>query len=173
MKSRRAVGTHMDPSPDELAGVVDLFGGLTRAELGEALSELAFKRGADVGTDAFAEAIETAVASYCLVAVDHEAADDTADSDGRDLLVPGPAAFPELPDGATDLPHIMGVETRQIDRAAAVAAARTRLEGEAETAREAGDGDRIDQLLDVTYDLEAWAGVDLASLREELDEARE
>ena len=40
--------------PDELAGVVDLFGALTPSELESALEELAFKRGESVDSDAVA-----------------------------------------------------------------------------------------------------------------------
>jgi hypothetical protein len=52
--------------PDELAGVVDLFGALTPRELERALEELALKRGGTVDVDDLAAAIDDAVASYVL-----------------------------------------------------------------------------------------------------------
>ena len=52
----------MDVSGDELAGVADLFGGLTRAELGQALVELAFRDGADRERQDFADDIDAALA---------------------------------------------------------------------------------------------------------------
>jgi len=52
---------------DDLAGIVDLFEWLTRAELSRALSELAFKQRTEVDEDAIAAAIDVAVAEYALV----------------------------------------------------------------------------------------------------------
>jgi len=52
---------------DDLAGVVDLFEWLTRAELSRALSELAFKQRSEVDDEAIAAAIDVAVAEYALV----------------------------------------------------------------------------------------------------------
>ncbi|MFB6151607.1 MAG: hypothetical protein ABEJ40_07360 [Haloarculaceae archaeon] len=151
----------MHLSGDELAGVVDLFGGLTRAELDRAVEELAFKRGASHDADALDDAVGAALDGYRLVAVD-----------GRDppVLVPGPAAFPSLPEGATDLPHIMDVPERDVDRETAAAAALARLADDAEDAAAAGDGERADALLDVSYDLEAWGPVDAGDVRDRLDD---
>jgi len=98
---------------DELAGIADLFGGLTREELDDALDELAFKRGEDVA-DGDAD-VEAALRDYYLVAVEHD----------DELLAPGPVAFPELPENAADLPHIMDVERRRIDREALADAVRS------------------------------------------------
>lgn len=140
---------------DELAGVADLFGGLTRAELRDALRELAFKRGEDFDADAADEDVTAAVRDYYLVAVD---------ADGERVLAPGPAAFPELPERATDLPHILDVERRDVDRDALADAVRSRLESDAADA----DGERARSLVDVTYDAEAWAPVELGDVREEL-----
>ncbi len=147
----------MEPTADELAGVVDLFGALTREELRRALSELAFKRGAE--PDDPGGAIDDAVASYHLVAVD---------GDGERLLVPGPAAFPELPEGADDLPHIMDAPERSIDRERAGRAAEERFREEATLAVREGDADAIERLLDASYDPEAWGPVDVAGARERL-----
>jgi len=151
----------MSPVADELAGVVDLFGGLTREEFHRALEELAYKRGEEPDGDAVAAAVDAAVESYHLVPV--ERAETT-------LLVAGPTAFPTLPEGAEDLPHIMDVETRSVDRATAAAAARDRLDAQAVEVAKAGDGDRAAALVEVCYDLETWAAVDTADLRERLDD---
>ena len=163
---------------DDLAGVVDLFGALTPDELRQALAELAFKR--DVAEPP-ATVVDDAVASYHLV-----------EHDGR--LVVGPAAFPTLPEGAADLPHIMDVE-RDVPPTAAVAqtverrfreeAARTLAggagdAGDDETGDEDGGGDgddgpardAVERLVDVSYDLEAWGPVDVAEVRRRLDDAR-
>lgn len=151
----------MDPTPDELAGVVDLFGALTRAELCEGVAELAFKRGEEYDPDAFDGNIDDALRSYHLVAVETDA--------GESLLVVGPAAFPELPDGATDLPHILDVPERDPDHETAGTAAARRFRQDAATAIDDGDTDRIRALFDVSYELEAWGGVDLAGVRDRLD----
>jgi hypothetical protein len=60
-------------SGDELAGVVDLFGALTPAELTTAVDELAFKRGQEATDEAVAAAIETATAEFVLVEIGGEA----------------------------------------------------------------------------------------------------
>lgn len=173
-------GTH-----DELAGVVDLFGALTREELTTALTELAFKRGEEPDEDAVASTIEGAIDAYALVPVEGSALDESgADSDAeaggvdasdrdagdRQFLVPGPTAFPSLPPAAEDLPHIMDVPRRTIDREAVGATVKERLRQEAEDAVDAGDVDRAEQLLDVSYDLEAWAPVAADGVRAKLDE---
>lgn len=150
--------------PDELAGVVDLFGGLTRDELERALRELAFRDGDEAADADVADAVEAARRDLALVAVER---------DGDDLLVPGPTAFPVLPDGGEDLPHILDVTERDVDRAVAGRAAAEHLRGQAARAAAAGDVDRMEHLLDATYDLEAWADVDAGDVRERLDDALE
>lgn len=139
-------------NPDELAGIVDLFGVLTREELDSALAELAFKRGADPPDGSL---IDDAVASYHLV--ECEAG-----------LAVGPTAFPTLPTGATDLPHIMSIESRTIDRDRLSWSIEERFRGETARAVAAGDDDRIDHLRDVSYDLETWGPVDLTQVRDRL-----
>lgn len=161
----------MELSGDELAGVVDLFGGLTRGELGRAVEELAFKRGADHDPAALDDAVADARASYHLVAVDAAAGESeaTAAADA-DLLVAGPVAFPTLPEGATDLPHILDVPEREVDRETAGEAAHEQLRTDAIAAAREGDSDRAAALLDVCYDLEAWAPVDTDEFRDRLDD---
>lgn len=157
-------GTH-----DELAGVVDLFGALTPQELTTALTELAFKRGKKPDEGAVAKTIEDAVEAYGLVMVDQAFLEDGAvgDSDEQ-LLVSGPTAFPSLPSAAEDLPHIMDVPRRTVDREAVGEAVLAQLKAAAATALEDDDSDRAQQLLDVSYDLEAWAPVAADEVREEL-----
>jgi hypothetical protein len=146
----------MDVTRDDLAGVADLFGALTREELRTALSELAYRRGDEFDADEADEAIDDAIAAYALAEYD-------------DLLVDGPTAFPVLPDGAEDLPHIMDVEERGVDRETLGKRVRERVREEAEAALDAGDEERAATLLDVCYDVEAWAPVSLDETRAELD----
>ncbi|QAU11808.1 hypothetical protein EKH57_03030 [Halorubrum sp. BOL3-1] len=162
---------------DDLAGVVDLFGWLTRAELSRALSELAFKRRAEVDEDAIGDAIDLAVAEYALVPAPAAALSGESESDRTEdatALAVGPAAFPTLPEGAADLPHILDVPDRDVDREALADAVLDRLREEAVPAITEGDADRLETLADVTYDVEAWAPVDVSPVRErivsELDE---
>ncbi|ERH10911.1 MAG: hypothetical protein J07HX64_02690 [halophilic archaeon J07HX64] len=154
----------MDISGDELAGVVDLFGALTRNELGTGLAELAFKQREEYDPDGFGSDIETALKRYHLVELDT----DTVDSD-ESMLVPGPGAFPALPLGAADLLHILDIEHRDIDRATAGAATLDRFRADAAAAVDSGNPERVERLLDVSYELEAWADVDLSAEREHLD----
>ncbi|WP_135302156.1 DUF7109 family protein [Haloarcula amylovorans] len=157
----------MNLTGDDFAGVVDVFGALTRAELGEACVELAFKRGEDTDAKAFDDAIDDALVEYHLVRV----ADHDADADDP-LLVVGPAAFPRLPEGAGDLPHIMDVPDRSLSDEAVARAAEERFREDAVVAVEAVDDERIATLLDVSYDLEAWGPVELGEARARLDDAR-
>jgi len=156
----------MDVSADEIAGVVDLFGGLTRSELGRGLAELAFKQGEECVPEAFDEEIDAALSTYHLVAVDLEEPSDS-------LLVVGPVAFPELPPGATDLPHILDVDERAVDRETAATATQRRFEREAATAIDTEDQAKMAALLDASYELEAWGALDLSQARARLDDAIE
>jgi hypothetical protein len=148
-------------TPDELAGIVDLFGALTRAELAEALSELAYRQGETVPDGTIDDALE----AFALVVVERD--------DAEDLLAPGPSAFPTLPDGAEDLPHILDVDTRHVDREAVGRAAEKRLRADAARAVANEEPARAAELLDVSYDLEAWGGVELDDIRDRLDAAHD
>ena len=175
----------MDATADELAGVVDLFGGLTRAELERALSEAAYRAdGQSVDGDALETALADALASFALVEVEYERAtagsrDGDGDGDGDPLLVAGPTAFPSVPDHAEDVPHILDVERRDLDRAALGETAREEFREALEDAlatgaeSEGADEDRLRRLLDVSYDIEAWAPIDLADERDRLEGALE
>jgi hypothetical protein len=160
----------MSDTKDELAGVVDLFGGLTRGELEQALVELAFKQGKEVEREAFAAEIEAAVEDYHLVETDWKGDDD---HDPATLLVAGPAAFPMVPENGEDLPHILDVPDRELDREGLGESVAERLHEEARTIAAAGDVERAQELLDVSYDLEAWAPVEGDRVRETLDRAFE
>lgn len=142
----------LDLSPDEVAGIVDLFGALTRTELETAFEELAFKRGERPPDTSL---IDDTIESYHLV--EYEGA-----------LVVGPTAFPAIPDGGNDLPHIMDVEPRQVDRDRLGRAVEERFRGEAARAVASEDEETIMRLLDVSYDLEAWGPVELGNARERL-----
>lgn len=167
----------MSATGDELAGIVDLFGALTREELSAALTELAFKQGSDVDDDAVTDAIDTATAEYVLVEyepadpVDSDASeldDETGEDDAETLLTVGPAAFSTLPPNAEDLPHILDYEKRAVDRERLAAQVSSRLQAEAETVVENDDTERAAELLDVSYDVEAWAAVEVDAVRESL-----
>lgn len=174
---------------DALAGVVDLFGALTRAELERALEELAYKQGVappDSGS------IDRATERYALVSYGLDGSDGPDDGDGdgggdgnadgdaaeggnegaEELLVPGPSAFPSLPPGADDLPHIMDVPSRSVDREAVGRAVEERFRADVARALASGDDELVGRLLDVSYDLDAW-GLEMADLRARLDDARE
>ncbi len=163
-----AADERLDLSLDEAAGVADLFGGLTRTELTEALQELAFRRGVEPPPE---ERIDQVVRAYALVEYPRDDEGDTPDAEP--LLVPGPSAFPTLPEGAADLPHILDIESRAVDRERLGRAVEERFRGE--VARAVADEDEVlvGRLLDVSYDLETWGPVELGDLRERLDAARE
>ncbi len=141
-------------TPDELAGIVDLFGALTDAELHQATEELAFKAGVAPPP---ASIVEDAIATYHLVRTD-------------DLLVVGPTAFPTLPADAVDLPHILQIEQRAVDRDTIGNAVERRFRQETAQAVAADDQEAIRRLLDVSYDLETWTAVDLEEVRSLLPE---
>lgn len=161
----------MCPSGDELAGVVDMFGGLTREQLRQAVQEVAFRAGDDVDDAEVSAAIADAIEEYRLVACDPEDVD--ASTGGEELLVAGPTAFPAVPEGGQDLPLIMDVERREIDRETLGRAVQRRFRAETARAVEAGDHERAETLLDVSYDVETWAPVDLTDVRARLDDALE
>lgn len=162
----------MAPTPDELAGVVDGFGGLTRGELRGALDDLAARAGDAADAGAVETAIEDALDSYHLVELPPEEALATPGEHAvtDPLLLPGPAALPELPDGGEDLPHLLDIDPRAIDREAAARAVESSLRADAAAAIEADDADRAAILLDACYEVEAWGPVDLADAKTGLAE---
>lgn len=168
----------MDLTGDGLAGVVDLFGGLTREQLARGLAELAFKQGEEHDPSAFEADIERAVADYQLVELDTVELDAESAAGGLNpesdepLLVVGPAALPTLPEDAADLRHILDAPDLDIERTIAGERAAERFRQEAATAVDEGDTSRVASLVDVSYDIEAWAPVDLAAEREQLNDLR-
>jgi len=159
----------MEVTADELAGVVDVFGALTRSELADALAELAFKRADELERPD--DAIDDAVASYHLVGFQPGESGDGDDAER--LLVPGPTAFPEIPEGGADLPHIMDVPERDVDREVLTAAVADRFREESVVAIRSDNPEFIDRLLDVSYELEVWGDVDVSGARDQLVEAQE
>ena len=147
----------MECTGDDLAGVVDMFGGLRAEELATALVELAFKDGEDREPADFRSDIDAARKAYELVEVDS-------------LLVAGPAAFPTLPEEAADLKHILDAEEREIDRDQAGDAAAAKLHQDAVAAIDAGKQKEMERLIDLSYDIETWAAVDLSETRDRLDD---
>jgi hypothetical protein len=154
----------MTLSHDEIAGIVDLFGALSRPELDRALEEYGYRQDVAVADDAVAGAVD----AYALVEYD-----PTDGGDAEPRLAVGPAAFPELPDGAEDLPHILDVDARAPDRGALERHVEERFRGDVARAVAAGDDEACRRLLDVSYDLEAWGDIELRTLRDRLDAALE
>lgn len=146
----------MELSGDELAGIVDQFGALSPDELRRAVQEAAFRVGEEPDADSIDAWIDAALAEFTLLRVDH---------DGEDYIVPGPRAYPTLPDAATDLRHVLNVDPRNVPPETLEAGVRYRLE---DGIADVDDPDRRVELLDVTYDAEAWAGIDLSDLRNQL-----
>lgn len=165
----------MEVSRDELAGIVDLFGALTRSELQSAAAELAFKRDGAFEPETFTETVEEAIRSYHLLEVPSDAITGATEDAGDDSqwIAPGPVAFPELPADASDLPHILEAEERDVDRESVARAAEERFRADAAAAVDAADPNRLAELGDVSYELETWGGMDLSDLRSGLDEAVE
>lgn len=150
---------------DELAGLVDQFGALTPAELEHAVEEVAFRAGEEFDEDALADALDEAERRLMLVAVDR---------DGDRLYVAGPGALPRLPREGENLPHVLDAPERSVERVAVAEAAEARLREAAARAVGAGDRERVEHLLDATYDLEAWApDADATEVRARLDDALE
>ncbi|MFB6077351.1 MAG: hypothetical protein ABEJ80_00050 [Halarchaeum sp.] len=153
--------------PDELAGVCDLFGGLSRDELARAAEELAFRRGDEFDADAHDAAVADAIAAFVLLEL-APASDDTAADAGEPLLVPGPRAFPRTPDGGADLPHILDVSRRDVPGDAVESAVRARLAAAVNDLDE-DDAERASVLLDVTYDAAALTGGEFGDVRDAIE----
>ena len=148
----------MDPTLDELVGAVDLFGGLSREELIGGFEDIGARMGGDVDINALNLRIDEAIEKYYLI----EVAD-------QGLLVAGPSALPELPEGGEDLPHLILVGEREINREELEKGVAERLGKEVEIAIFEKDRNQIESLLDVCYDLEMWAGVDVDGIRKKLE----
>jgi len=154
----------MEPTPDELAGVAGLFSGITREEFHRAFENVAARQGTEFDPADLDDRIEAARRGYYLVGIEQE---------GTELLAPGPAALPALPEHAEDLPHMMDVPDRGLAPADLAGGVEDRLEADAEAAIGDGDVDRLRTLLDVCYDARAWGPVDVDALQEHLAGAAE
>lgn len=152
----------MDLDQDDLAGVLDLFGGLTSDELDRALEEMAFRAG-DPEDDPGTDLLTAAEDEFVVVEIERD--------DGKTWYFPGPTAFPTVPEAAQDLPQILDLARRSIDREALGRAAVQRFRAEAARAVNEGDEDRMGALVDLSYEIEAWAPVDVSSVRDRLDDA--
>lgn len=148
---------------DELAGIVDLFGALTRAELRQAISELCYRQGVDVALDSLDVVIDDALAAFVLLA----APGATAEPLETVPLVAGPAAFPAHPDHAEDLPHILDIDHRATERAVLRDAAVTQLQAAVDVVETEQSADPA-RLLELCYDLETWGAVALDEARQHL-----
>jgi len=159
--------------PDELAGVLELFGALTESEFERAVKEVAFRAGREVDDATVAERVNAAAASFHVVRVEASAVEHVVPAfDGTEAAyVPGPRAWPTEPEHAEDLPHILDVRPRDVDRTALAGRVRQQLRTTVEQAAARGDADRLQEVLDVTYDVETWADVDLADTRGLVDGA--
>lgn len=147
----------MSLTPDTLAGIVELFGALTDAELCDACAEVDFRHEGETRPDEeYLQEIETALESNHLARIDES---DT-------LLIAGPAAFPRVPSGGDDLPHILPIEPRTVDRSSAAERIIAELQHELEENPEPA---RQESIIDLCYDIESWAGIDTSHIREQLD----
>lgn len=164
----------MDLTPDELAGIVDGFGALTRAELATAVVDLAARAGDEFDREAFDRAVDDALEAYYLLQIEPGTL-PAAEAGAADapLLVAGPAALPSLPAGGEDLPHLLDVEPREVDHAAAAQEIEGQLRTDVAAAIDEGDAERAEQLLDACFEVEAWGPVDLADARGGLTELLE
>lgn len=147
----------MDLSGDELAGIVDQFDALPRPALRRAVRETAFRAGEDLDAETIDAWIEAALAEFSLLNVE---------IDGEPYVVPGPRAFPTVPEAAADLTHVLDVDPPDVPERTLETAIRRTL---ATAAEDLEDPERAQDLLDVTYDAEAWIDADLADIRNRLD----
>ncbi|MFW5965140.1 MAG: DUF7109 family protein [Halodesulfurarchaeum sp.] len=146
----------MDLTGDDLAGILQEFGGLSPAELRQAIAETTFRAGEELPEEHIEAAVSAAIEEFSILPVAVEK---------RELLVAGPRAFPDPPEAAADLRHILEVSPREIPEAAREAALRERLENELTLSP---GPERASELIEMTYDAEAWLAIDLSEVRSRL-----
>ena len=152
----------MEHSPDALAGIAGMFGGLTRSDLQLASAEIEFKQhGSDPDVERIRRAIDDALLTYHLV---------ETEIDDETILIPGPTAFPLIPAGGDDLPHILDAKVHEIDRSVV---GEQLLADLVETMHDELSDEAREQLNQLSYDLEAWASIDASPIRNMLDEREE
>ena len=149
----------MDPTLDQLAGAVDLFGGLTREELIQGFEDISARKGDILHTERLNMQIDEAIEKYYLVEIEEQ-----------ELLVVGPAALPDLPDGGEYLPHLIRGDKREIDKMRIGRDVKDKISREIEKEIHKMDKGEVEQLLDVCYDLEMWNEIDVEDVRCELEE---
>ncbi|WP_323674853.1 hypothetical protein [Halorubellus sp. PRR65] len=166
-ESDAAAGGEAVLSADELAGVLELFGALAESEFVRAVREAAFRDGREVTEDGIADRVNAAAESFHVVRVEPDAVPGVVDGlgDAEAAYVAGPRAWPEEPAHGEDLPHILDVDARDVDRAALARRVRQQLRAAVEHAAARSDAERLHEVVDVTYDVEAWADVDLPDTR--------
>lgn len=147
------MGTEL--SAAEIAGIADLFEGLTRDELKTAIQELSYRQDTEY-TDIEGH-IDSAIAKLVLVPVEMD--------DGTCFLAPGPAAFPQIPEGGEDIPHILDIEPRDIPREKIGTAAEEHIRQQAAHAIATEDSERAAEILDRSYDITAFAPVDIDDIQ--------
>lgn len=156
MMGEQTEGRGMELSGDELAGIVDQFGALPPPALRRAIRETAFRAGADLEEETVESWIDEALGEFLLLSVEKA---------GETLLVSGPRAFPEVPEAAADLTHVLDVDPQSVPEETLETGLKNRL---AEKTARIEDPDRAHELIDITYDAEAWAGIDLSDVRDRL-----
>lgn len=152
----------MEITPDELAGIVDLFGGLSEAELLTALEDLAARTGESYDPEQWTRAVDEALDDYYLVRVP---------CDQRAIIVPGPVSLPALPEHGDDLPHILDVDRRRPDPSVIGRSVEKRLRGDAARAINEQDRHLAERLLDICYEVDTWGSVDTTEIRTALNDS--
>jgi hypothetical protein len=143
---------------DELAGAVDLFGGLTRDELIQGCEDICARSGEVIDFELMDEKIENAIEKYYLIELKE-----------RGLLVIGPVALPKLPEGGEDLPHLIQVENRSIDKKEIEKVVFERIEEEIKNNSLEEDLESLEILLDICYDIEIWSSGGMEETRKVLE----
>ena len=148
----------MELSLDEIAGIVDIFGGLTNGELNTAMEEIAFRRDdSPVSQSWLDQKIEQATEEGILV---------RQESHDPPLLCVGPVAFPVEPDGAEDLPYILDIPERTVDRESLANELLQNMEADISDTM---SSNQRTAYIELSYDIETWSGVDTSQLRDALD----
>lgn len=143
---------------DELAGAVDLFGGLTREELIQGCEDICARSGEVIDFEFINDKIENAIKKYYLVELKE-----------RGLLVIGPVALPKLPEGGEDLPHLIQVENRLINKKEIEKIVFERMEEEIKVNSFEEDLESLERLLDICYDIEIWSSGGIEEARKALE----
>jgi hypothetical protein len=141
---------------DELAGIVEPFGALTRLELRQAASVLCYRRGVDVPELVLEYAIDRALSSAALLVAPLAVPTPLEDAP----IVAGPTASPSHPGEFDDLVGLLGVDPRPIDPTALERAAENLRQRIAETGGAVVNTIPAAELADA---LEAWDPTTLRS----------